>query len=113
MLESELAPGITSRPWRVTMQISGVVLLVLQPDGKGILEVAGRPIFALNPVAATIWENLAAGLTIHEITGQVVARFNVPEERAADDVENFIELLKKQFLVVDDAQSTTASNHIS
>jgi hypothetical protein len=90
------------------MQISGIALLVLQSDGKGILEVAGRPMFALNPVAATIWENLAAGLTIHEITGQVVARFHVPQQRAADDVENFIELLKQQFLVVDDAQPTTS-----
>ena len=90
------------------MQVSGIALLVLQSDGKAMLEVAGRPMFALNPVAATIWENLAAGLTIHEITGQVVARFNVPKERAADDVGNFIELLKQQFLVVDDAQSTTS-----
>ena len=90
------------------MQPSGIALLVLQLDGKAILEVAGRPMFALNPVAATIWENLAAGLTTHEITGQVVARFNVPKERAADDVENFIELLKQHFLVVDDAQPTTS-----
>ncbi len=90
------------------MQVSGIVVFVLESDGRAILEVAGRPIFALNPVAATIWENLAAGLTIDEITDRVITRFKVPEERAAEDVEKFVQVLKQQFLVVDDANSATA-----
>jgi hypothetical protein len=89
------------------MQVSKIALLAPQSDGKVVLEVAGRPVFSLNPVAVTIWENLAAGLSVQEITRKVVARFNVPEERAANDVAKFIGLLQQQFLVVDDAQAVT------
>ncbi len=88
------------------MKVSGVALLVSQPGGKATLEVAGRPMFELNPVAALIWESLAAGLPTREIIGQLTGRFNIPEERAASDVTNFIKLLTLHFLLVDDAQFT-------
>jgi hypothetical protein len=88
------------------MKVSGAVLLVSQPGGKATLEVGGRPMFELNPVAALIWENLAVGLPIQEIIGQLAGRFNIPEERAASDVTKFIELLKQHLLLVDDAQLT-------
>ncbi len=55
--------------------------------------------FELNPVAVIIWEKLAAGLATQEIIRQLVARFEIPEEQAADDVTNFIEILKQHMLV--------------
>jgi hypothetical protein len=88
------------------MKVSGAALLVSQPDGKATLEVAGRPMFELNPAAALICKNLAVGLPIQEIIGQLAGRFNIPEERAASDVSKFIELLKRHLLLVDDAQLT-------
>jgi len=62
--------------------------------------------FELNPAAAFIWENLAVGLSTQEIIGQLVGRFNIPEERAASDVTNFIKLLTQHLLLVDDAEFT-------
>src|SRR5712664_3223013 len=88
------------------MKVSGVALLVSQPGGKATLEVAGRPMFELNPVAALIWESLAVGLPTQEIVGQLAGRFNISEERAASDVTNFIKLLTKHLLLVDDAESS-------
>jgi len=88
------------------MKVSGVALLVSQPGGKAMLEVAGRPMFELNTVAALIWESLAVGLPTEQIIGQLAGRFNIPEERAASDVMNFIKLLTQHLLLVDDAQFT-------
>jgi hypothetical protein len=62
--------------------------------------------FELNPVAVLIWENLAVGLPTEEIIAQLAGRFNIPEERAASDVTNFIRLLTQHLLLVDDAQFT-------
>ena len=90
------------------MKVSGVAILVSQPGGKATLEVAGRPMFELNPVAALIWENLVVGTAANEIIGQLAGRFNIPEERAASDVTNFVELLTQHLLLVDDAQFTAA-----
>jgi hypothetical protein len=89
------------------MKISGIAQLILQSTGEAVLEVAGRPIFSLNSVAVTIWENLAAGVSIQEITRTIVARFNVPEERAAKDLDDFIGQLRQRLLLIDDAESTT------
>ncbi len=86
------------------MKVSGVALLVSQPSGKATLEVAGRAMFELNPVAALIWENLAVGLPTQEIIRQLARRFNIPQERAANDVTNFLKLLDQHLLLVDDAQ---------
>lgn len=88
------------------MKVSRVALLVSQPGGKATLEVAGRPMFELNLVAALIWESLAVGLSAKEIIGQLASRFNITEERAASDITNFIKLLAQHLLLVDDAQFT-------
>jgi len=89
------------------MKVSGVAYLVSQPGGKATLEVAGRPMFELNPVAALIWESLAVGLPSQEIISQLARRFDIPEERAAGDVAKFITLLTQHLLLVDDAQLTS------
>lgn len=85
------------------MKVSGVALLVSTSDGKARLEVAGRPMFDLNPVATIIWEKLTVGLPTQEIISLLVAKFNISNERATNDVRNFIESLRNHLLVVDDA----------
>jgi hypothetical protein len=89
------------------MKVSGVAQLVSNPDGKARLEVAGRPMFELNSVAAVIWEQLQAGLTPQEIVSKLVAQFDVSEQRAAEDVTRFVNLLTEHLLVFDDAEFTT------
>ena len=88
------------------MKMSGVAHLVSRPDGKARLEVAGRPMFELNSVAAIIWKQLAAGLSSQEIIGQLVARFDVSEQRAANDVTQFVNFFTEHLLLFDDADLT-------
>ena len=90
------------------MKVSGAARLVSSSAGKAQLEVAGRPMFELNPVAAFIWQQLASNLPADMIVGQLVALFDVSQEQAKRDVTNFIEILQKHWLVYDDEQFTTS-----
>lgn len=90
------------------MRVSGAARLVSSSAGKAQLEVAGRPMFELNPVAAFIWQQLASNLPADMIVGQLVALFDVSQEQAKRDVTNFIEILQKHWLVYDDEQFTTS-----
>jgi hypothetical protein len=83
------------------MQISTIVHTVSTTDGKTRLEIAGRPLFQLNPVGAAIWASLSDGISTKHIIGQIAAQFGVPEERVANDVDNFIKVLKENLLVQD------------
>jgi hypothetical protein len=89
------------------MKVSGVARLVSTSAGKAQLEVAGRPMFELNPVAAFIWQQLASNLSADMIVLQLVALFGASQEQAKRDVMTFIEILKKHWLVYDDEQRTT------
>jgi len=84
------------------LQISGVARVVTMPDGKMILEVAGRPAFELNAIAASIWTKLTAGLSPKEIEHQLIADYGASEERIAQDVATFVKKLKHHLLVYDD-----------
>lgn len=89
------------------MKISGVVRLVSSSTGKAELEVAGRSMFELNPVAAFIWQQLANQMAAEEIVNRLVTLFGASHEQASRDVENFIQVLKKHWLVFNDEQSAT------
>jgi len=84
------------------LQVVGVARLATTADGKTILEVAGQPVFGMNRVAVSIWTKLAAGLSIQDINREIAAEFAAPEERVAQDVAHFLEILKDQLLVYDD-----------
>jgi hypothetical protein len=90
------------------MKVSSVARLVSGSAGKAQLEVAGRPMFELNPVAAFIWQQLASNLSAGMIVVQLVALFGASQEQAKRDVTNFIEILKKHWLVYDDEQCKTS-----
>ena len=87
------------------MQISGVARAVSTSEGKAVLEVAGRPFFQLNPVAAAIWSKLVQGQSIQEIIGQLTMQFGIPEERVSTDVTSFIQTLKQNDLVKDSVRT--------
>jgi len=91
------------------MKVSSGARLVSSSAGKARLEVAGRPMFELNPVAAFIWQQLASNLSSDMIVVQLVTLFGASQEQASRDVTNFIELLKKHWLVYDDERSATSS----
>ena len=90
------------------MKVSSAARLVSGSAGKAQLEVAGRPMFELNPVATFIWQHLASNLSAEIIVAQLVASFGVSREQAKRDVTNFIEILKTHWLIFDDEQFTTS-----
>lgn len=84
------------------MQVSGVARVSATPDGKAVMEVAGRPTFEMNKVATSIWGKLVAGHSPQEISSQIAKEFGVPEELTAKDVARFIDQLKRHLLIYDD-----------
>ena len=84
------------------MRVSRAARFVSGPTGKAQLEVAGHPMFQLNAVAAFIWQQLASNSSPDLIVAQLVGSFGASEEQARDDVTNFIETLKKHWLVCDE-----------
>lgn len=86
------------------MKASTVVREVPASNGKTRLEVAGIPSFELNPVATTIWAKLAEGLSTQEIIDHLVGQYGVSEERISSDVLTFIEVLRENLLISDDAE---------
>jgi hypothetical protein len=86
------------------MKVSPVARLVSGLAGKAQLEVAGRLMFELNPVAAFVWRQLASNSSADMIVVQLVELFGACQEEARRDVANFIETLRKNWLVYDDEQ---------
>jgi coenzyme PQQ synthesis protein D (PqqD) len=86
------------------MKVSPVARLVSDLSGKPQLEVAGRLMFELNPVAAFIWRQLASNLSADMIVVQLTELFGASQDQAKRDVAKFIETLKKHWLVCDDEQ---------
>jgi len=84
------------------MKISNVARLVSGSAGKAQLEVAGHPMFQLNAAATFIWHQLASNSSPDMIVAPLVASFGASEEQARKDVTNFIEILKKHWLVFDE-----------
>jgi len=84
------------------VQISGVARVATTPDGKAILEIAGRPAFELTRVAAAIWTKLEAGFSPGEIVRQLVVEYGAPEDLVARDVARFVKKLKSHLLIYDD-----------
>ena len=89
------------------MKISPVARLVSDLSGKPQLEVAGRLMFELNPIAAFIWRQLASDSSTDVIIVQLVELFGASQKQAQRDVANLIEMLKKHWLVYDDEQCMT------
>jgi hypothetical protein len=92
---------------KVNMKVSGMARLVTGSAGKARLEVGGRPIFELNPVAAFIWQQLTNDLAVDMIVVQLVAMFSASQKQAKGDITNLIEILKKHWLIYDDEPVAT------
>lgn len=67
--------------------------LALNPDGFAFDPTTGES-FTLNPAGLAIIEALREGLVHDEVTTRLVERFDVPEEEAARDVDDFLDNLR-------------------
>jgi hypothetical protein len=53
----------------------------------------------LNPTASLLWDALATPQTIDTLTQMLTTEFDVSDEVAKTDVENFLEMLKRNSMV--------------
>lgn len=75
----------------VLREIAGDAVLI--PTGKRALEFNG--IIALNPVSAEIWKCLEAGKTRSEILAHILEEYDVCEEVAIADLDEFLGKLQE------------------
>lgn len=97
---ASLATGWTR--WRltrggdlVTRTIAGETVIVPIRGGVGDLDA----LFTLNPVGAFVWELLDGARTGGQILEALCREYDVPEIRAAADLEEFIEVLLSAGLI--------------
>lgn len=74
----------------VLREIAGDTILV--PVGQTALNMNGM--ITLDPVAALIWKALEQGQGRKEILGQILDRFDVTEDAAEKDLEEFLAQLE-------------------
>ena len=75
----------------IKRDIAGDTILV--PVGKTVYESNG--LFALNEVAAFIWDILPRVETEAEITQAVLREYDAPQEEISRDVAEFLEKLRE------------------
>ena len=76
-------------------EVAGEILVI--PVGKTALTLNGMII--LNPVSRVIWECLEKSVEYEEILKAVTDSFEVSEQEARSDLDEFIEELRKQDLL--------------
>lgn len=76
-------------------EVAGEILVI--PVGKTALTLNGMII--LNPVSKVIWESLEKGAEYEEILEAVTDAFDVSEQEARTDLDEFLEELRKQDLL--------------
>ena len=64
-----------------------------------ILDVPTATYLNLNGSARALWKRLDAGATPVELADELVAKFGIPQEQAAHDVEGFLEALQEWSLL--------------
>lgn len=79
----------------ITRKVAGETLLV--PIAGKIADM--ERIFALDPVAACIWDAIEAGETIEGMVDRVVAAFDVKRHEALKDAEAFVKELLEAGLI--------------
>jgi hypothetical protein len=64
-----------------------------------ILSLDTKVLRGLNPVGSRVWELIDGRRSVDEIVEQIVGEFDVPRERAAEDVGVFVQELLGKGLV--------------
>lgn len=74
----------------IKREIAGDTILV--PVGKSVYESNG--LFALNELGAFLWDRLETAADRDELLAAVLAEYEVTEEEAAGDLDEFLEKLR-------------------
>ncbi|MBO5838015.1 MAG: PqqD family protein [Clostridia bacterium] len=76
--------------------------LVIVPVGKAAAEFSGM--ITLNATSAYLWQLLETEQTVQTLTDALVARYEVQQSKAQQDVESFVSKLKLVGAITEDAQ---------
>ena len=94
-MDSGLSSRFRKQEEIVTRQIAGETLLVPVYGDLANME----RIFALDPVAEFIWEQLNGEKSLKDIRDEVLGAFDVKKEKAETDIFEFIENLLEAELI--------------
>ena len=87
----------------MTRQIADETLIVPVAGGVGDLDA----IYTLNEVAAHIWKIVDAPTSVDRIVEEICREFDVPPDRAAHDVVEFLDALESAGLIASIAEAGT------
>lgn len=79
----------------VTRKIAGETILV--PIRGSLADM--QKIFSLNPVGEFIWQEINGDKTLQQISESIQSVFDVPQEQADADVQDFITELLREGLI--------------
>lgn len=72
---------------------------VTTQDGTVLLDVDQGRFYGLNPTGTTVWQLLAQGRSVEQITGDLAARFDAPPDRIRVDVDIIVTQLRDRGLL--------------
>ena len=82
----------------ILREIAGDYVII--PTGKTVLTFNG--LISVNEVGVLLWNMLQNDVTIEDLLQGILAEYDVDEETAREDIQEFIdELVKGQILVID------------
>jgi coenzyme PQQ synthesis protein D (PqqD) len=79
----------------VSRDVAGETLVVPIRGGVGDLD----SIFSFNPLGSELWGLLGTGITVEEMVGWVVERYDVSTDQAAADIQAFLSELNRSGLI--------------
>jgi hypothetical protein len=83
---------------------SPAVKASISADGLVLLDLDGGLVLSSNVVGARIWQLIEQSFTPSQIARQLAAEYDVPGDRARDDVAAFVGALMARGLVARDAR---------
>ena len=81
------------------LRIPSYVRSVIDAEGAVLLDIRGGRYFSLNGVAAEIWRQLEAGLTLRDIETHLCGLYDASSETLRCDLAAFVERLASAKLI--------------
>lgn len=71
---------------------------VVVPTGDSMVDF--KAMISLNETGAFLWEKLSEDITEQQLTELLLSEYDVDEETATSDIDEFVKLLKEKNLLV-------------
>lgn len=84
----------------VLREIAGDYIII--PTGKTVLEFNG--LITVNEVGVTLWNMLQEEVTVDQLVQGVLAEYDVEEDVAREDIQEFLDTLAKGGILIKDEE---------